>query len=337
LNSINNIYRKAVKIIRESIITLDLDLANKVVLTEVGSANYCYIPLIPLLAGADKVYAWTRDSAYGKAQDIMSRCYDLAKELNCNTGLTISEVKNLDHVAEADIITNSGFIRPLDSTFLRSVKLDVAIPLMYEAWEIREDDIDISYCKENGIKVAGTWEDHPGLQVFKNVGPLCIKLCMEAGFEIFCNRIIVWSNDHFGEEAEKAFNALNAQNVIVTTEVAEVYKNAADTDFIFICDYDEKRNYFHGEDAVFSLERINKLNPTIGVVHLYGEINSEALRTNGITVYPDKEGRPLVMSETLSYLGMKPFIKLQVGGFKVGQELLEKRLTKLSQLISGAI
>ena len=123
----------------------------------------------------------------------------------------------------------------------------------------------------------------------------------------------------------------------MTNEVSEVYNYATDADLIFICDYDEQRNYFYGENAVFSLQKLKSINSVIGIVHLYGHVQYETLCEDGMFVFPKRSGKPFFMSETLSYIGLNPVIKLQVAGLKVGQELLEKKLTSLSQLISGKI
>ena len=64
------INHRAIEIIEQTIKSLDLNLKSYVVLTEVGSNNYIYTPIIPLLAGAKRVYAWTRDSSYGSGEEI---------------------------------------------------------------------------------------------------------------------------------------------------------------------------------------------------------------------------------------------------------------------------
>ena len=47
--------KRAFLLIEKNIEKLELDLTDKVILTEVGSSNYGYSPLIPLMAGAKKV------------------------------------------------------------------------------------------------------------------------------------------------------------------------------------------------------------------------------------------------------------------------------------------
>ena len=66
---------RALNIINDTIKSLELNLNSFVVLTEVGSNNFIYTPIIPLLAGAKKVYAWTKDSSYGKSEDIVKKMF----------------------------------------------------------------------------------------------------------------------------------------------------------------------------------------------------------------------------------------------------------------------
>ena len=77
---------RALNIINDTIKSLELNLNSFVVLTEVGSNNFIYTPIIPLLAGAKKVYAWTKDSSYGKVKILSKRCLNIAESLNLENG-----------------------------------------------------------------------------------------------------------------------------------------------------------------------------------------------------------------------------------------------------------
>lgn len=65
-------YTREIKLIKSAVEKLNIDLIGQTVLTEVGSNNYILSPIVPLLAGAEKVYAWTRDSRFGMSADIIS-------------------------------------------------------------------------------------------------------------------------------------------------------------------------------------------------------------------------------------------------------------------------
>ena len=160
---------RAIKLIREVVSKLDLNLTGLNVLTEVGSNNYLYTPLIAAIAGAENVYAWCNDSPYGLASDVKKQLDFVSSFLELNTPIVVKMNEQVvEHIRTANIITNSGSIRPIDKSFLKHVDpSSCVIPLMYEAWELRESDIDIVECQKKGVKVAGTWESHPELSIFE--------------------------------------------------------------------------------------------------------------------------------------------------------------------------
>jgi hypothetical protein len=325
---------RAIQIIKETIKSLDLNLNSYVVLTEVGSNNYIYTPIIPLLAGAKKVYAWTRDSSYGKSDDIIEKCLEVAKHLGLEDRLVFSaNKKDFKHVSEADIITNSGFIRPINQSLLEYAKPNIAVPLMFEAWEIRDQDIDLEACTRNNVRVAGTWENHPEIKVFNYVKELTLKMLFEAGYEISGNKFIVWSKDHFGEKANEVLKLNNADEVIVTTDYSVLLANIKNVDAVLLFDYHETRDYF-GSDCLFNLEELKQTNNHFGIVHLYGNVDVNYLNDNNISVYPNKEGRALNMTFTLAHVGLLPVLRLLTAGFKVGQESLQNNISNLSQPIN---
>ena len=69
-------------------------------------------------------------------------------------------------------------------------------------------------------------------------------------------------------------------------------------------------------------------------MHLVGKIDNNKLKENKINVYPDRKGYASKMSETLGYLGITPIINLQVAGFKVAQNMIEGKKSKLNQPIT---
>lgn len=328
--------QRAIKKIKQAINLLEVDLSGMNVLTEVGSNYFALTPVIALMAGASKVFAWTKDSSFGKGIDNVKQCEDLLKYVEYSGEIIYSiEKRPVEHIRAANIITNSGFVRPLNEGFLKQINPNsTVIPLMYEAWEFRDSDIDIVYCKDHNIKVAGTWENHPAIKVFSGTGALAVKLAMEAGFEVYQNNIIIWSDDHFGEEAKKSFEAFGANEVLRTVDFSELLKKIPDVDFIYICDYSEKRPYFSDNgNGVFDIHKIKELNPAIQIIHLYGSINVTLLEKHQISVYPHKNGYPSVMTFTLAYLGMTPLIRLQAGGLKTGEVLYKNQYHKISQII----
>ncbi|MCX5814228.1 MAG: hypothetical protein NT178_17040 [Proteobacteria bacterium] len=325
---------RAVRIIRSIIEKLNLNLRHTIVLTEVGSEHFLYTPIIPALAGAEKVYAIVKDSKYGKGSDVKNRCIFVAKYLGLNNIEIFVNRLPKRYVHEADIITNSNHIRPIDKTFLSATKRNVVIPLMYESWELRVTDIDIDFCRKLNIKVAGTWENHPNIKVFDYVRNLCIKMAFEAGYEISGNKIIIWSNDQFGNQAYIAFKLLGAKEIIICNSYENLKANLDNVDFVFICDYKQERDYFNRLDGLWNIEELIKINNYFGVIHLYGNISIDSLKEYSVNIYPNIQGRSNIMSLSLNHVGLLPVINLLAAGFKVGEEMLKGETSNLYQPIT---
>ena len=325
-------HSKNIATIKRKIASIDLNLSGETILTELGNNNYFYTPLIAALAGANKVYAWTGSNDHFDVHENVRKFVQLADLYGVSERIIIRiDEKPTSDISSASIITNSGFIRPIDDEFLSNCQTSAVIPLMYEAWEIRPSDIDIEAATKYNIKVAGTFENHKDVAVFNGVGPLAIKLALEAGHEIYNNKVIVFSDDHFGQVTAKAFENFGAGAVVLTADEREVLEELEDTEFIYICDYDENGQY--GVDLL-KLDDLLTINPNIGVVHLYGELNFDLFSTNGISVYPRKNGKSMFMTETLAYLGPQLIISLTVAGFKVGALMRDNQQTELVQPIN---
>lgn len=325
---------RVIDIIKESIAVLKIDLSGQNVLTEAGSGYFLFTPIIARLAGAEKVFIWTKDSSYGNAKDIYSQFNEVLNILNLpNDFIWALNHRPVEHIQEADIITNLGFVRPINDEFLSLAKKNKAVvPLMCEAWELRENDVDISSCKYFGIKVAGTWENIPTLKIFDACGSLAIKIANEAGYEVYQNKIIIWSDDNFGEVIKKSFINHGAKEVICTTDFSTLLNNIEKTDFIFICKQSEKKAFF-GEEGIIDVSEIIKINKRVGIIHIYGDIDNEYVKKMGLNIYPDRKGRSNIMTYTLSHLGPIPIINLHAAGLKVGELLIKNEKNDLVQLI----
>ncbi len=312
---------------------LNLNLTGFTIITEVGSGYFIYTPIIAAVAGAKRVYAWTKDTPYGKGKDIINECEGILSELALKNIVKYSNNKRpVSQIKEADIITNLGHVRPLNEDLLKFVKKKCVIPIMCEAWETRNSDIDVEYCKSKKIMIAGTWENHPDLKIFNGCGPLAVKMALEEGFEVYQNNIFVWSGDHFGDVISASFKKFGAGKVILSNKLSDLYLYAKELDFIFFCDYKEKREII-GNNGFIDMLKIKKLNPELGIIHLYGKIDSEYLRRHKFIVYPNKPGFASIMTKTLAHLGPTPIIKLHAAGLKVGELLLKEKPSKLIQHI----
>lgn len=114
--------------------TFSLDLTGMRILTEAGSGPYVMTPLLAAMAGG-RVRALTRDSRYGSAKDVRAHTLDLAS----HWGLAVDVVtdRTAEYFADADIVTNLGFVRPIDRSVIDVLPPTAVIALMFEPWELR--------------------------------------------------------------------------------------------------------------------------------------------------------------------------------------------------------
>ena len=62
--------RRAARLLRQAIADYGLDLSGLTVFTEAASGPYLHTPILAALAGAEKVYAQTANSAYASRRSI---------------------------------------------------------------------------------------------------------------------------------------------------------------------------------------------------------------------------------------------------------------------------
>ena len=176
---------------------LGLDLSGRTVVTEAATGAYGVTPVIAALAGAPKIQAVARGSRFGTTAQVIACTNALAAAAGVEHRIEIVTSKHDIDLADADIVTNSGHLRPLDASTVRQMKTGAAIPLMYEAWELRPGDVDLDACRECGIRVAGTNERHPAVDVFSFLGVMAVKLLTDAGVAVHSSRLLLLCDNPF--------------------------------------------------------------------------------------------------------------------------------------------
>ena len=324
---------RIIHLIKEYCSLLKLNLEGQIVLTELASGPFRYLPAIAAFAKAKKVIAYSKDSNYGTKEELIKEGIIFFNKLNVLNKIDIkTELKNEDFF-EASIITNSGFLRPLDNEFIRKLKPGSLISLMYDEWEFRGNEISIEQCNQKRIKIIGTNENSKDFPIFSYCAPLFLKMTLNAGYEVFNNNILVWSSDDFGLQAKQAFENNGAKKVVLTTNLSTLHHFLPKIDFIFICDYNQKTPYFKA-GGCFDVSLFIKKNPQIGIIHLFGEIGIEELKKNSIYFYPMREGKSKQMTFTLADLSPLPLLKLQIASLKAAQCVVNNIRSDLVQTIN---
>lgn len=316
---------------------LKLDLSGKVVLTEAASGAYVVTPILAALAGAE-VYAYTRSTRYGTAEEVIAK----SKEAIAATGkdLNIHFITDLEPevIAKADIITNSGHLRPLNAGKLQYAKKGAVIPLMYEAWEWRNADVDKTYCIEKNIVIGATNERHPNVDVFNYLGDMAIKMIFDAGLTPYRNKFILICNNDFGPYMAKPLvKVCGALGVIDKPENRTAYPEGIewlsdfpdisipssfeDAEAVIFTAYPFEQDWI-GHDTPLSAAKLKNQLKDPYLLRYAGDVDTKALDELQLHYYPAHVSSGH-MGIIPSEIGPDPIIKLQSGGLKVGEMLLK--------------
>ena len=309
---------RAKLLIEEIIHRLDLDLQESVILTEMGSSYYVYTPMIAALAGAKRVYTIVKDSRFGTIQHIRNIGDVLADKWNVHDKLEVVTTLSKDAISDADIVTNLGFLRPIDKDFISSLKYGAVIPYMREAWEYRPEDVDIKFCRERNIPVMGTNENYGSLDIFSQCGPLAAKMIFEAGLELKDNNITVASQDKFGDVISSYLRTCKANVTQVREGNQSVYLEAERLDALIIANF-ESNQLIVGSGGWIEPEKLAKQHPECSVIQFIGNVDTASLSNYGIRCIPKKNIGAKRMAQTLASLGPKPVIELHAAGLKAGE------------------
>lgn len=319
------------KLIFRAIDDLTLNLNGLNIFTEAASGNYVVTPLIAALAGAERVYAIATDSDYGKADEIREQTLSLAEFFNSKGKIEVITEKNPDIINEVDIVTNLGFVRPIDEKFISSMNSRAVISLMCETWEVRKEDVDIEACKKKGILVLGTNEDATNLKVFDFVGPLCLRMLFDTGIEVYNSNLLVISDDKFGGRIGSVLDKNGANVQMATVKTCSMDRVKFDRlDAIIVADYTHSDTIIGG-DGVLSAEIIKDKYPETTVIQFAGKVNLDELKSHNIEYYPSYYVGSYKMARTFGYLGVRPVIDLHAAGLRVG-EIMARNTRKYMHL-----
>jgi len=317
---------------------LGLDLGGLAVLTEAASGPYLWTPLTAALAGADRVLAVTAGSDYGSGREIAAATERRAREWGVADRLEVGIGRRSEWFADVDIVTNSGFVRPIDAEAVAAMKPTAVIPLMWETWEYRGDDLDLDACHERGILVLGTCESRPPCDMRPYSGRLALKLLRELDVRPPGRRVVLLGGH---ETTGVAIRRMLVEHGIEVSwfaheDEALPYERLASHLERFAPDYDALLVAEHqhpirllAPDGLVSPHALADWNPALRVGVIAGNVDADALRASGLAHLPDRI-RPFGYESYETHrLGAEPVLELYTAGLKVGEAMARARLRGL--------
>ena len=317
---------------------LDLDLTGLTVLTEAASGPYLWTPLTAALAGAKRVLAVTADSEHGSGREIAVATEREAREWGVADRLEVGIGRREEWFREVDIVTNSGFVRPIDAAAVAAMKPTAVVPLMWETWEYRGDDLDFDACRERGILVLGTRESGPPCDMRPYSGRLALKLLGELDVRPPGRRVVLLGGH---ETTGVAIRRMLIESGIDVTWFAEedqaipyqrlashLERFARDYDALLVAEHEHPIRLL-AADGLVAPDALAALNPKLRIGVIAGNVDGDAVRDSGLRHLPEKL-RPFGYESYETHrLGPEPVLELYSAGLKVGEAMARARLRGL--------
>ena len=316
-----------------------LDLSGLTVYTEAATGSYSVTPCLAALAGA-RVIALAQDSAWGDAREAADYVQRCAEFFGIRNSLEIVFAKLPEDLAQADIITNSGHVRPLDAAVIKSLKSTAVIPMLWETFEWRPYELDLDACKARGILVMGTDENR--LEFFPYASEMLIKLLHRAGIAVYHGHFLCLGTGPVMDATCMYMERLGANIVraawdypINSTATCGGKIDIQNEDFLasldaVICDERTDTRILLGSPGLLSPELLAKANPSCVVINRHGMVSEEELLISGLVCIPSassaKWQSPHVTSASI---GVRPVVELMAAGLAVGAAMSRARLAGL--------
>ncbi|MCH7525804.1 MAG: hypothetical protein IID39_00060 [Planctomycetes bacterium] len=318
--------RRLALLIDAAITRCKLDLTGAVVLTEAATGAYVVTPVIAALAGAKGVFAYAHSSRFGSASEATRQTLEVADNLSVSNRIEVITEKTEQITARADIVTNSGHLRPIDSRFIGWMKATAVIPLMYETWEFRPTDVDLEACRARGIRTAGTDERSPSVDVFSYLGIMATKLLLDAGLAVRGNRILCLCDNPFASFIERGLVGAGATVDVVESLRAEEGRGRYDA--VLVALEPSGALVFTTAEAA----AIARSSPGVVVVQFWGDIDRDCLALHDVPVWPEDAPEAGHMGILPSDVGPEPVVRLQAAGLKVGEMLWRGQSAEVTKL-----
>lgn len=311
--------RRLARLIRRAVEACGLDLDGVIVLTEAATGAYVVTPVIAAHAGAGHVHAVTRSTRYGTAKQVCEQTIALADALGVTDRITVHDRLDADLLQTADVVTNSGHLRPLNAERVAMMRTDAVVPLMFEAWEIGQGraDLDLDAMRARGIRFAGTNERHPAVDVFADLGHMAAALLLSAGVSVRLSRVGVLCDNPFREHVVRGLGAIGADVLELNPLTGTQGDSAPDLDALVVAMTPT------GGDVVPHelLRAVHRRNPAVVLAQLWGDVDRAGCAELGVICVPADPPPAGHMGVLPSVLGPEPVVRLQTGGLRVAAAL----------------
>lgn len=307
---------------------LALDLHGLVVYTEAGTGLFGLTAPLAAAAGADEVIALARPFGTLTASETGQDTMRAAADMGLGNRIRVVTARAATDLAQAHVVTNLGFVRPIDRELIDVLGPTAAVPFMREAWEWRDGEIDVERCRERNVPVFGTDEHDPRVGVFDACGHLALKMLLESGFDTASGaHCVVLSPDPFGPSIVKTFRGLGLDVRLATTG-PEALADLDDAGALIVADFNGPMRV--SDTADIDATGLRRMQPDASVIAFAGGVDARLVESCGRSCWPVEGCRPGRMGLTLAHLGPSAVLRLHAAGLAVGAAASRGRARGLS-------
>lgn len=313
------------RLVTQVVDELSLDLSGRRVVTEAATGAYAVTPVLAAYAGA-QVVAVTRATRYGSVAQVVAQTSRLANLLGVQRAVTVTDRLVDDHLSSADVVTNSGHLRPLDARLISQLRPGAVVPLMFEAWELdgHRADVDVAALRARGIRFAGTNERHPQIGVFDYLGAMAAATLVDAGYPVLGTRVALVCDNAFAPFIAKGLGDAGATAGVFGSDrelvdFATTVPERDKPDVVLVAMQPT------GSPVLSSraLAALGRALPDVCVVQYWGDLDRDSTAAPGLAFWPPEAPSAGHMAVLPSRVGPDPVVRLQAGGLKVAEVLLK--------------
>ncbi len=333
---------RARRLVDRAIAEQRLDLTGLRVLTEAATGHYAYTAALAARAGAE-VVALAADSPYGSGHEVAAEVARAAASLEVAVRCTTE--RSAEVVGWADIVTNTGPLRPIDARLVGWMRPTAVVPLMWETWEWRPEELDLDACQREGVLCLGTREGPAPLDFEGYLGATALRLLFELGLEVHKTELlvvggglgdpVVRSLRRFGLEPRWVADAPGADLPLDALSTHWVEAGAR-YDAVLVAEHRDPRRLL-GDGGLLEADELARVQPAVRVGVISGAVDGEALRRAGIPVVPERLRPPGYMSFQPAVLGPRPVLELYAAGLRVGEVMARSRRSGMSPRDSARV
>ena len=300
-------------LIEDAVEKFQLSLTGTRILTEAATGHFAVTPVIAARAGAE-VFAFTRASRFGSVADVERETAELSAAVSPD--LPIHVVTSLDSVPldTIDVATNTGFLRPFDARLIDRLPRSCVIPLMWETWEWRPDELDLDACRRAGIKVYGTDEDDERLRTKEYLGFVVLQRLLAAKRTPLSSRVLVLGSTDFTAPVHRL---LCRTGYTCTLATVDDRLDAAAFDVLVLLEHRRRIKLVGDAGALIPTATLRAHH---AVIHICGEADFSGLACYHDPALPARFG---AMSYTADHVDPKAVVDLHAAGLNVAAGMLK--------------